>query len=57
MRHPNYLIVAGEIAVLPLAFGAWRIALGFSLANMAVIAWRIRIENRALESRRTTQMP
>jgi methyltransferase len=57
MRHPNYLIVAGEIAVLPLAFGAWRIALGFSLANMVLIAWRIRIENATLESRRTARMP
>lgn len=52
MRHPNYLIVAGEIALLPLAFGAWEIALGFSLANAAVLAWRIRIENQALETRR-----
>ena len=52
IRHPNYVIVAGEIALLPLAFGAWRIALGFSIANMALIAWRIRIENRALDSRR-----
>jgi methyltransferase len=53
IRHPNYLIVAGEIALLPLAFGAWRIALGFSVANMALIAWRIRIEDRTLDSRRT----
>jgi len=52
LRHPNYTIVAGEIALLPLAFGAWQIALGFSIANLAVIAWRIRVEDRALESRR-----
>jgi methyltransferase len=52
MRHPNYLIVAGEIALLPLAFGAWEIALGFSIANLAVTAWRIKIEDQALESRR-----
>src|SRR3546814_9246619 len=25
-RHPNYLVVTGEILVLPLAFGAWPIA-------------------------------
>ena len=30
VRHPNYLVVACEIAVLPLAFGAWRIAVVFS---------------------------
>ena len=48
VRHPNYLIVALEIPVLPLAFGAWHIALGFGLANLALLAHRIRIEERAL---------
>jgi methyltransferase len=48
VRHPNYLIVAAEIAVLPLAFGAWRIALVFSILNAAMLAWRIRTEDRAL---------
>jgi len=48
LRHPNYIIVAGEIAVLPLAFGAWQIALAFSALNLALLAWRIRVENRAL---------
>jgi methyltransferase len=46
-RHPNYMIVAGELAVLPLAFGAFGIALAFSLANLGVIARRIRVEDRA----------
>ena len=48
LRHPNYLIVALEIPVLPLAFGAWQIALGFGLANLALLAHRIRVEQRAL---------
>lgn len=48
VRHPNYWVVAGEIAVLPLAFGLWRVALLFSLANAAVLAVRIRAEQRAL---------
>ena len=48
LRHPNYLIVALEIPVLPLAFGAWQIALGFGLANLALLAHRIRVEERAL---------
>ena len=51
IRHPNYLIVVLEIAVLPLAFGAWQIALIFSLANAAVLWWRIRIENTTLDER------
>ncbi len=48
IRHPNYLIVALEIPVLPLAFGAWQIALAFGLANLALLAQRMRIEERAL---------
>ena len=48
VRHPNYLIVIGEIAALPLAFGLWRVALIFSLLNAAVLAVRIRAESRAL---------
>ena len=53
LKHPNYLVVAGEIAVLPLAFGAWELALGFSLANAALLADRIRLEDRALAPRRS----
>jgi methyltransferase len=47
LKHPNYLVVAGEIAVLPLVFGAWPIALVFTLANAAVLARRIRVEEQA----------
>jgi len=52
LRHPNYLIVVAEIAVLPLALGAWRTALAFSVLNAAILAWRIRVEDRALAERR-----
>jgi methyltransferase len=52
LKHPNYLIVAAEIAVLPLAFGAWALALGFSLANAGLLAARIRVEDEALAPRR-----
>jgi methyltransferase len=48
LRHPNYAVVAGEIAVLPLAFGASAIALIFSAINLALILRRIAIEDRAL---------
>jgi len=51
IRHPNYLLVAAEIAVLPLAFGAWQVALIFSALNASVLAWRIRLENEALAGR------
>jgi methyltransferase len=46
--HPNYLVVVGEIAVLPLVFGLWQVALIFSLLNAAILTVRIRHENRAL---------
>lgn len=48
IRHPNYLIVALEIAVVPLALGSPIFALVFSIANAALLAYRIRIENEAL---------
>lgn len=51
IRHPNYCIVVGEIALLPLALGAWPIALIFSVLNGALLTHRIRIENAALSSR------
>lgn len=46
--HPNYLVVIAEIAVLPLVFGLWQVALIFSALNAAVLTVRIREENRAL---------
>lgn len=57
LRHPNYLIVAGEIAVLPLMFGAWRLALAFSVLNALVLWQRIRIEDQALAPRRILAAP
>jgi methyltransferase len=50
VNHPNYLIVILEIAVLPLVFGLWEVALAFSALNAAVLAIRIRAENQALAS-------
>ena len=52
LRHPNYVVVTAEIAVLPLVFGAWEIALVFSILNAALLWHRIRIENAALSTRR-----
>lgn len=51
LSHPNYLVVVAEIALLPLLLGAPWLALGFSLANALLLAWRIRIEAAALELR------
>jgi methyltransferase len=52
VRHPNYLVVAGEIAMLPLAFGEVTVAIVFTVLNAAMLAWRIRQEDRTLAARR-----
>lgn len=49
LSHPNYAVVVGEIAVLPLAFGLPLHALVFSLVNAAILTIRIRAENAALD--------
>jgi methyltransferase len=49
--HPNYVVVAGEIAVLPLVFGQWYTAAAFSILNALLLVWRIRVENAALAMR------
>ncbi|HXL70581.1 MAG TPA: isoprenylcysteine carboxylmethyltransferase family protein [Rhizomicrobium sp.] len=52
VRHPNYLVVAGEILALPLAFHEIPVAIFFSLANAAILFWRIREEEAGLVTRR-----
>lgn len=52
VRHPNYIVVIGEIASVPMIFGAWEIALVFSVLNLALLAVRVSVEERALKSRR-----
>lgn len=50
LAHPNYLVVAIEILVLPLAFGLWRTAIVFSLLNaIMLLAIRIPAEREALD--------
>jgi methyltransferase len=46
--HPNYLVVAGEIAVLPLVFGMPLYALVFTVLNALMMIVRLRAETRAL---------
>jgi len=46
--HPNYAVVAAEIALVPLIFGLWAYALIFTILNAAALFIRIRAENAAL---------
>ena len=52
VRHPNYIVASLEIFVLPLVFGQVWIALIWSVANALLVAWRIRVEDGALQDRR-----
>jgi methyltransferase len=50
LAHPNYAVVAGEIALLPLALHLPLLALIFTVLNAAVLAIRIRTETHALSA-------
>lgn len=50
LSHPNYAVVAGEIALLPLALHLPLLALIFTGLNAAVLAIRIRAEADALSA-------
>jgi methyltransferase len=52
LSHPNYAVVAGEIATLPLVLGLPLLAALFTILNAAVLAIRIRAETRALAASR-----
>lgn len=54
LRHPNYLVVAGEILTLPLALGLPVYGLAFSALNALVLAVRIRAEAAALARAQVT---
>ncbi len=48
LSHPNYAVVIGEIAALPLALHLPVIAVLFTILNAIVLTIRIRAETRAL---------
>ncbi len=49
LRHPNYLVIALEFLLIPLLMRAPVTLVLFSLANLAVLRRRIRIEEAALK--------
>jgi len=48
-KHPNYLVVMAEIAVIPLAFHLYYTAVIFTLLNSIMLFIRIKEENKALQ--------
>jgi methyltransferase len=51
LNHPNYFVVAAEIALLPLVFGLVAYAAIFATLNAALLLWRIHVEDGALARR------
>ena len=49
LKHPNYLVVMLEIATLPLAFGALKTAIIFSILNFGLLRVRIKVEEEGLK--------
>ena len=49
LRHPNYLVVSMEIALLPLMFEAYFTAICFTILNAIMLSIRIPTEERALK--------
>ncbi len=49
LRHPNYLAVVTELAVVPLIFSCYITSISFTILNAFIIRRRIRIEMRSLE--------
>lgn len=48
IKHPNYMIVIAEIAVIPLAFHLYYTAIIFTLLNSIILFVRIKEENKVL---------
>jgi methyltransferase len=48
LAHPNYAVVVGEIALLPLTLHLPVLALVFTVLNAAALTIRVRTEARAL---------
>jgi methyltransferase len=50
VKHPNYIIVAVELFVIPMLFGAYMTAIVFPILHILLLRIRIPAEERALAS-------
>jgi len=48
-RHPNYLVVIAEIAIIPLAFRLYYTAIALTVLNALMLFVRVSEENRVLK--------
>lgn len=51
LRHPNYVVVAAEVVVLPLVFEQWWIAFAAGLTTALLLRHRISVEEAVLSDR------
>ena len=49
LKHPNYIVVIGEIALIPLIFHLYITAIVFSILNGVMLYVRIKEENKVLK--------
>jgi len=49
VKHPNYLIVIAEIAIIPLVFQLYYTAVVFTVLNAIMLSVRVKEENRVLK--------
>jgi methyltransferase len=49
VKHPNYLIVIAEIAIIPLVFHLYYTAIAFTVLNAIILSVRVKEENKVLK--------
>lgn len=49
IKHPNYMIVIAEIAIIPLVFHLYYTAIAFTMLNAIMLSVRIKEENKVLK--------
>ena len=55
-KHPNYVAVIAEIAVIPLIFSCYLTSILFSIVNLILVRRRIEIEENALDNIRRNRV-
>lgn len=56
LSHPNYFVVIGEIAAMPLCLGLPLCALASSLVNAIILAIRVQAETLTLSGSRSRSL-
>ena len=49
VKHPNYLVVIAEIAIIPLVYHLYYTAIAFTVLNAIVLSVRVKKENEVLK--------